>query len=240
MNKNELSNYKQEAENHLLNELLPFWTARMIDHENGGYLTHYDKNGNDSGEDEKSLIAQTRCLYTCASTHRAGYGNGLFAEMARHGVDFLINKMWDKEYGGFYWMMDRKGNVKIDQKIIYGHSFAIYSLSEYTLATGDPIGVEYARKVFDLLQKYCVDTMYGGYWEMFHRDWTLCGPGSQGGDRKTLDVHMHLMEAFTTLYECTGEEVHRRKLLEILTCYSTGSFIRCTKRVSRSFSKTGR
>jgi len=214
MNKLELTTCKQEAENHLLNELLPFWMARMIDRENGGYLTHFDKDGNDSGEDEKSLIAQTRCLYTCASTHRAGYGFGVFAEMAKHGVDFLINKMWDKEFGGFYWMMDRKGNVKIDQKIIYGHSFAMYSLSEYTLATGDPIGVEYARKVFDLLQKYCVDSMYGGYWEMFHRDWTLCGPGSQGGDRKTLDVHMHLMEAFTTLYECTGEEVHRRKLLE--------------------------
>jgi mannobiose 2-epimerase len=56
--------------------------------------------------------------------------------------------------------------------------------------------------------------MYGGYWEMFHRDWRLCGPGSQGGDRKTLDVHMHLMEAFTCLYECTGQDVHRRKLLE--------------------------
>jgi mannobiose 2-epimerase len=214
MNKAELLNCKQEAENHLLNELLPFWTARMIDRENGGYLTHYDKDGNDTGEDEKSLIAQTRCLYTCAAVHRAGYGNGLFATMAKHGVEFLINKMWDRENGGFYWMMDRKGNVKIDQKIIYGHSFAIYSLSEYTLATGDPTGVEYARKVFDLIQKYCADTMYGGYWEMFNRDWTLCGPGSQGGDRKTLDVHMHLMEAFTTLYECTGEEVHRRKLLE--------------------------
>jgi mannobiose 2-epimerase len=134
--------------------------------------------------------------------------------MASHGVDFLIDKMWDKEFGGFFWMMDRRGNVKIDQKIIYGHSFAIYSLSEYTLATGDQRGIEYAEKVFDLLQKYCVDSMYGGYWEMFHRDWTLCGPGSQGGDRKTLDVHMHLMEAYTTLYECTGKDVHRRKLLE--------------------------
>ena len=214
MKKQEILHLKQEAENHLLDELLPFWIVRMIDHDNGGYLTHFDKDGNDSGEDEKSLIAQTRCLYTCASAHRAGYGNGQFAEMAKHGVDFLINKMWDKDHGGFYWMMDRKGNVKIDQKIIYGHSFAIYSLSEYTLATGDSIGVEYARKVFDLIQKYCVDSMYGGYWEMFHRDWTLCGPGNQGGDRKTLDVHMHLMEAFTTLYECTGEDVHRRKLIE--------------------------
>lgn len=51
---------------------------------------------------------------------------------------------------------------------------------------------------------------------MFFRNWSLCGPGSQGGDRKTLDVHMHLMEAFTTLYELTGEEVHRRRLTEII------------------------
>jgi mannose 2-epimerase len=216
MDKQELIQLKNEAENHLRNELLPFWTSRMIDTKNGGYLTHFDEKGNDTGEDEKSLIAQTRCLYTLSSAHRAGYGNGKLAEMARHGVNFLLEKMWDKEYGGFFWMLDRKGNVKIDRKIIYGHSFAIYSLSEYTLATGDKRGIEYAEKVFDLLQKYCVDSMYGGYWEMFHRDWTLCGPGSQGGDRKTLDVHMHLMEAFTTLYECTGQDVHRRKLLEVI------------------------
>ena len=98
----------KEIENHLVNELLPFWTARMIDKINGGYLTHFDEKGNDSGEDEKSLIAQTRCLYTISSAHRAGYGNGEYADMARHGADFLIDKMWDKEHGGFYWMMDRK------------------------------------------------------------------------------------------------------------------------------------
>jgi mannobiose 2-epimerase len=214
MNKNDVAGLKKEAENHLVNELLPFWIARMKDETNGGYLTHFDKDGKDSGEDEKSLIAQTRCLYTISSAYRAGYGNDKFASLARHGADFLLDKMWDKEYGGFFWMMDRKGNVKIDQKIIYGHCFAIYSLSEYTMATGDPRGLEYASKVFDMLQKYCVDSMYGGYWEMFHRDWTLCAPGSQGGDRKTLDVHMHLMEAYTALYECTNLEVHRRKLLE--------------------------
>lgn len=214
MDQTKLIALRAEAHNHLVNELLPFWTNRMIDTKNGGFITHFDKDGNDTGEDEKSLIAQTRCLYTISSAHRAGYGGGKYAAMARHGADFILDKMWDHEHGGFYWMLDRKGNVKIDQKIIYGHSFAIYSLSEYTLATGDQRGVEYAERVFDLLQKYCVDSMYGGYWEMFQRDWTLCGPGSAGGDRKTLDVHMHLMEAFTTLYESTRKDVHRRKLLE--------------------------
>jgi mannose/cellobiose epimerase-like protein (N-acyl-D-glucosamine 2-epimerase family) len=216
MTRDEVIKIKDEAQNHLVNELLPFWTSRMVDEKNGGFITHFDKDGKDTGEDEKSLIAQTRCLYTLASAHRAGYGDGKLADLSRHGADFLINKMWDHENEGFYWMMDRKGNVRIDKKIIYGQSFAIYSLSEYTLATDDKRGIEYAERVFDLIQKYCADTMYGGYWEMFERDWTLRGPGSAGGDRKTLDVHMHLMEAFTTLYECTGKDVHRRKLLEVI------------------------
>ena len=124
--------------------------------------------------------------------------------------------MWDQANGGFFWLMDRKGNVTIDEKIVYGHSFAIYSLAEYTLASGDPIGLEYASKTFDLLQKYAVDTMYGGYFEMFTCDWQLKGSGAAGGDRKTLDAHMHLMEAFTNLYECSQQVIHRRKLQEII------------------------
>lgn len=212
----QLKYLKNQATQHLVDELLPFWTSRMKDDIYGGFITHFDEKGMDTGEDEKSLISQTRCIYTLSSAHRAGYGNGKLDELAKHGVDFLINKMWDKKYGGFYWMMNRKGEIKNDSKIIYGQSFAIYCLSEYSLATGDPRGQQYAEKVFDLIQKYCSDTMYGGYWEMFHRDWALCGPGSKGGDRKTLDVHMHLMEAFTTLYECTKLEVHKRKLFEII------------------------
>lgn len=211
-----LQQHRQELHTHLTNELLPFWTARTADYAHGGFITHFDQFGNDSGEDEKSLIAQTRSIYTYASAHRAGYGNGKLAELAKHGVDYFLSRMWDQEHGGFYWMTNRKGDVLNDQKIVYGQSFAIYCLSEYTLATGDPRGVEYAQKVFDLLQKYAVDTCYGGYFEMFYRDWTLKGPGSAGGDRKTLDAHMHLMEAFTSLYECTQQPIHRRKLQEVI------------------------
>lgn len=216
MNQQQIQGFLQEAEQHLTQELLPFWLDRSKDEQHGGFITHFDKDGKDAGTDEKSLIAQTRCVYTFSSAHRAGYGEGKCLEYARHGVDFLINHMWDREYGGFYWLLDRKANVKIDEKILYGHSFAIYSLCEYTMASGDDIGLEYACKVFDLIQKYCADTMYGGYFEMFTRDWQLKGPGAAGGDRKTLDVHMHLMEAFSSLYECSQLPVHRRKLLEVI------------------------
>jgi mannobiose 2-epimerase len=214
MTKDTLLRLKTESEHHLKNELLPFWLDRCKDEKNGGFITQFDKDGYDTGEDQKSLIAQTRTIFTMASAHRAGYGDGVCAEYAAFGLEFLLEKMWDKKYGGFFWTTDRLGNIQIDKKIGYGLSFCIYSLSEYTLATGDPIGLEYAEKVFDALQVHAVDTMYGGYFEMFERDWSLCGPGAGGGDRKTLDFHMHLMEALTTLYEASGKEIHRRKLEE--------------------------
>ena len=216
MNAQQIDHFLQEAEHHLTKELLPFWLNRCKDDEHGGFITHFDKDGNDTGTDEKSLIAQTRCVYTFSSAARAGFEKKRCLAYAKHGVNFLISQMWDRKNGGFFWLLDRKGNVKIDEKIVYGHSFAIYSLCEYTLASGDPVGLEYASNTFDLLQKYAVDTMYGGYFEMFTRDWQLKAAGAAGGDRKTLDVHMHLMEAFTSLYECSKHPLHRRKLKEVI------------------------
>src|SRR5512136_1021003 len=146
---------KDEAHHHLTRELLPFWLTRCKDDVNGGFITHFDQHGRDTGEDQKSLIAQTRSVYTMSSAHRAGYGGGLCADFARHGVDFLIERMWDRRHGGFYWTVDRKGEVQIDKKILYGLSFAIYALSEYTLATGDGRCREHAEATFDLVQRHC-------------------------------------------------------------------------------------
>ncbi len=205
-----------EAEFHLNQELLPFWLDRIYDPVNGGFLTHFDKDGKDTGEDEKSLIAQTRSLYTLSSAHRAGYGQGQCKELAGKGIDFLLSNMWDHRYGGFYWMANRRGNILMKDKVLYGLGFAIYSLSEYTLATGDRTGLDYAEKLFNLISEKCHDRERAGYLEMFSEDWKLAGPGSKGGDRKTLDVHMHLMEAFTTLYEASGKEEHRESLEEVM------------------------
>ena len=166
MHKEEIVSYKETAQLYLIQKLLPFWVDRLLDKRNGGYITHFDANGNDTGKDSKSLIAQTRSVYTMASAHRAGYGGGDCAEVAKYGVDFLVNTMWDKDNGGFYWMVDRKGNVVNANKILYGHSFAMYCLSEYTLATGDKRGIEYAEKTFQLIQKHCYEPEFEGFHQM--------------------------------------------------------------------------
>lgn len=194
--------------------IMKFWLDRCEDKDFGGFLTNFDAEGKDLGTPEKYLNTQCRFIWTFSSLLRHG-GDAGYERLARQGVDFLIKYLWDDEWGGFYWKCNRDGSMLDDGKIVYGESFAIYALSEYYLATRDPRGLEYAEKVFDLLQKYCADTHYAGYREYFNRDWTAETPGFGGGDRKTLDSHMHLMEAFTVLYEASGKEIHRRKLKEL-------------------------
>ncbi|MBK5262643.1 MAG: AGE family epimerase/isomerase, partial [Peptostreptococcaceae bacterium] len=212
-----LNLWKKELENHLHNELLPFWLDRVWDNDNGGFVTQFDKDGNLTDCDEKSMLAHMRTIFSLSIAYEDGHDlDGRCEKLARKGVDFAIDVYWDKVYGGFYWLLDRKNNVICNEKILYGQSFAIYALSTFAKIFNDQRALYYAEKCFDLLQIYCTETTYGGYWEMFERDWTLKGPGSKGGDRKTLDFHMHLMEAFTSLFIASGKDIHRRKLLEVI------------------------
>ena len=69
MTSEKIASLRQEIETYLNNGLLPFWVKRTVDKENGGFITHFDQFGNDSGEDEKSLIAQSRSVFTYSSVH---------------------------------------------------------------------------------------------------------------------------------------------------------------------------
>jgi mannobiose 2-epimerase len=206
----------EEIRHHLREELLPFWATHGVDQESGGYLTYFDAQGAATGEKVKTLVCQTRMLYAYASAYRAGYGGEAFLERARQGADFLINCMWDGEYEGWYWTVGGCGKPLNQSKLTYGHSFAIYALSEYGMASGDHRGLEWAAETYQLLEAMASDNAYGGFYEFLERDWTKKPPGRKGGDRKSFDIHMHLMEAFTNLYEATGAAVYRDRTLEMV------------------------
>ena len=144
------------------------------------------------------------------------YHDERLREAARQGFEFFRDKFWDKTYGGWYWKVARDGTMLDDGKVVYGEGFAIYALAKYAQVFGDAEALDYAERTFDLLQIYCADTLRGGYYENLEPDFTISAPGFAAGDRKSLDIHMHLMEAFTALSEATGKEIHRRKLAEVI------------------------
>lgn len=210
-----------ELVEHLERGIIPFWLNNGIDREHGGYLTCFDATGRPIGDYDKYIVTQTRMIWGTSAFSRLYPERQTFRDAAVQGVDFFLRHFWDKDRGGWFWKVARDGSMIDNGKVVYGQSFAIYALSEYTLATSDTRGIEYASRTFDLLQKYAADTLRGGYYENLEPDWTVSPPGFAAGDRKSLDIHMHLLEAFTTLYLCSQEEVHGRKLQEVIDLIRT-------------------
>ncbi len=210
-----LARLYKEVRQHLEQGLIPFWLARAWDDEYGGYLTNFDEQGQPLDTPEKYLNTQARLLWWFSTLYRHDPDLARARDLAAKGFEFLLAHFWDEERGGWYWKVQRDGSRLDDGKVVYGESFAIYALSEYALATGDERGLAYAARMFDLLQKYAADTQRGGYLENLEPDWSPAPPGFAAGDRKSLDTHMHLLESYTTLYAASGEEIHRRKLLEV-------------------------
>lgn len=208
---------QEEIRRTLQEKIIPFWLNRSVD-KYGGYLTAFDGEGNFTGDGEKYITTQSRMLW--GFSHLASYARSAdrdaIAAAAHHGFRFLEEHFWDQEMGGFYWRVDRSGAVLDPAKLVYGQSFAIYALSEYYLQFHRQEALCLAEKTFERIQLYAADTRFGGYYENLERDWRRTPFGQGAGDRKSLDIHMHLMEAFTTLYQASGKEIHCRKLEEVL------------------------
>ena len=201
---------------YLTDSLLPFWMDKSPDPEYGGFLSYFDRNGQATGETAKPFLMQIRMLFAMSAAHRAGYGGGRCAKLAANAADFIIDHYWDHENEGWCWIADRRGNPTCRDKVGYGHCFGIYAFSEYFLATGDVRGREFAGKTYGAVCRHMADTRHGGFLELMGPDWQPARPGIYGGDRKSLDVHMHMMEALTSLYEMTRHPTHRRRLVEVI------------------------
>jgi mannobiose 2-epimerase len=214
--KAEVESLLERSKTYLTGTLLPFWIERSPDRESGGFLTYFDRDGRSTGETTKTFLMQIRMLYTMASAHRAGYGEGACAELAKMGAAFLLDRYWDKKHGGWFWIADRAGTPIDMSKVGYGQCFGMYAFSEYALATGDERGRHAAEETYGAICQNMADTRHGGYFELMQRDWQPERPGRYGGDRKSMDVHMHMMEALTSFYEMTGHPSHRRRLLEVI------------------------
>jgi len=221
LDKQQMVKVLQHTVSYLTETLLPFWIVRSPDHEFGGFLTYFDCNGQPTGETTKTFLMQIRMLYTMASAHRAGYGHGKCADLAKAGAEFILDHYWDEPNEGWVWIADRFGRPTVFDKIGYGQCFALYAFSEYFLATADERGRDAALRTYAAITKNMIDTRYGGYFEIMQPDWQPARPGKYGGDRKSMDVHMHMMEALTSLYEMSGHPTHRRRLLEVINLILT-------------------
>lgn len=208
--------YLERSEDYLRETLIPFWTQRIVDPKHGGFQTNYDRDGRRTEVAAKTLLCQARSLFALSHAIRCGFDWPGSSEMLDQGIHFLLKHFQDGEHGGYYWVCEEDGRVRDDRKIVYGHSFLIYALAEHALLTGSASSRQEAVNLFQLLHGKAADVENGGFFEHFDRQYNRVPVRSDGQYHKSFDVHMHLMEAFTTLYQLTREPCHRDALEQMM------------------------
>ncbi len=188
-----------------LKEELDHFCPLSIDTEYGGYFTDINRKWQLDGPQNKMIVTQARLVWTNANASLYYQEREPYYKYARHGFEFLRNVMWDKEYGGFYDLVNREGKPLGSRdeltKTAYGNGFAVYGLAAYYKAFGDTSALNLAIKTYKWLDEHSYDPKYGGYFQNMTRQGVPFKEGMGQIPPKDQNSMIHLMEAFTELYQ---------------------------------------
>ncbi len=211
----------------MLNEnIASFWLSKSPDYKNGGYTISFDSKGELKPDGTKMIVTQARTLWLFSRLIRAGYDRAEHLKAAETGYKFLTEKMWDRQNSGFYWEVDVTGDKKLQpRKHLYGQAFALYGLSEYYLATKKPEVLDFATKLFNLIETKAHDDIYGGYLESFDTNWNPLPPNTSSymgppANLKLMNTHLHLLEAMTSFYRTGKLPLAHDRLMELILIQS--------------------
>ena len=213
----------KEMEHSIKRELLDKWYPQSVDSLAGGFLTTFTYDFKPTGQQDKMIVTQSRHVWT-NSKAALHYPNSTYhLQAAQHGFRFLKDHMWDKTYGGFYSLVDRKGNVKSNDSIktAYGNAFGIYALSAYYGASRDTTALSLAKQAFLWLEKNSHDPQHKGYFQHLNRQGkpiqrNNAVPSTSDLGYKDQNSSIHLLEAFTELYSVWPDPLVRTRLQEML------------------------
>ena len=206
-----------------LKNIFSFWIKYTIDNENGGFVAQIDNDLKIDKNAARGLIQNARILWTFAKANRFD-GNEKYLDIAQRAYDYLNKYFWDSEFGGAFWSLDRQGNPVDSKKRVYGQAFYIYGLAEYYMCTEFVPALERAQEVFRLMEDNTYDVENGGYFETYERDWSLAEDlrlsEKDMNEKKSMNNHLHVLEAYTNLYRVWKDDVVEKKLGEMIEVFS--------------------
>ena len=209
-------------ESSLKSEVLSKWYPQSVDTIDGGFISTYTYDFKPTGDQDKMIVTQARHTWTNAKLAERYPEVAYYKTGAKHGFEFLRDKMWDKTEGGFYWLVDKQGNVKGDSnKTAYGNAFGIYALAAYFHQSKDSSALKLAQNAFLWLEKGSHDPVHKGYFQHLKRNGTpimrlATTPSTAETGYKDQNSSIHLLEALTELYQVWPDPLVYERLKEML------------------------
>jgi cellobiose epimerase len=213
---------RQRVEAELTTDILPFWLKYSIDDEYGGFRGQIANNLTIDRHAAKGLILNARILWTFSKAFSV-YRDPVYLATARRAYEYICQYFWDNEFGGVYWMVDFEGRPLDTKKRIYGQAFAVYALAEYARSSGDQEAIVKATLLVERIESAGHDDLNGGYFETFERDWTAAADQRLSevdmDEKKSMNTHLHLLEAYATLLHYREDATVRSRLRELIEIF---------------------
>jgi mannobiose 2-epimerase len=222
-------------------DLLPFWRERSVDHERGGFIAEMSNDGRVRTDAARGLVLNARLLWTFSALYRHTK-DARDLELARRAHAYLEDRFRDREHGGYAWLVDSAGRPLPGAKKVYGQAFAAYALAEYHRASGDAGALAAARRVYELVVRHAHDARHGGYLEARAADWSatteLRLSESDMQAAKSMNTHLHLLEAYATLYRAWPDAGLAARLRELIGLFGTRIIDRSSGHLRHFFDET--
>ena len=213
---------KQAAREVLEHTILHFWQTRMVDNERGGFYGRIDGHNTLHPDAPKGAVLNARILWTFAAAARV-LNNTAYRILAARAYDYLMQRFIDREHGGVYWSLHADGTPLDTKKQTYAIAFAIYGLAEYVRLTNNQEALDAAIRLFEDIEAHAFDAVNVGYIEALTRDWQpiadmRLSESDENGSR-TMNTHLHVLEAYTNLYRVYKDPRVARQLRVLIDIF---------------------
>lgn len=208
-----------------LNAILAFWSQETIDEKNGGFIGEIDYNNHKNYEADKGSVLYARILWSFSAAYALNQ-EASYKILAKRAFEAIQHHFYDNEFGGIFWSITHDGKPKDTKNQIYALAFTIYGLAEYYKISRETKALDMAVSLFRKIEAHSYDAKHEGYFEAFSRDWQpledLRLSEKDANEKKTMNTHLHIVEAYANLYQIWPEfelKVKIREILYVISAY---------------------